>query len=93
MKPAWSRHRPDGTAKALTADCKRLGLECASLGGAIDAVVWYGPVVRLIDWKAAGGELTDSQSKLVARGLPIRFVSTVPQLEALAAEMKREATR
>ena len=93
MKPSWARHRPDTTAKALEAEAKRLGVECAPLGGAVDAILWLGPVTRLVDWKTPGKSITDSQGKLVARGLPIAFVSTVEQLQAVVAEMRREATR
>jgi hypothetical protein len=49
--------------------------------------------VRLVDWKGAGTPLTPSQAKLVASGAPIKFVGDVPQLQALAAEMRREALR
>lgn len=93
VKPAAARHRTDTTASALLAEAKRLGVSAALLGGAIDAALWLGPVVKLCDFKSKGGELTEAQSKLVARGCPIAFVSDVPQLEALVAEMKREALR
>lgn len=93
MKPSWARHRPDTTAKALAAEAKRLGVEVAPVGGAIDYVLWLGQVVRLVDAKSEGGELTDSQAKLVARGCPISFVTTVEQMRVLVASMKREASR
>lgn len=93
MKPSFARHRTDTTAKALQSEAKRLGVEYADLGGAVDGILWLGQVVRLIDFKGASGELTPSQSKLVARGLPICFVSTVQQLEALVFDMRREVSR
>lgn len=93
VRAVYAGRKVDATAKALTAACKQLGVECAPLGGAIDAVIWWGPVVRLIDWKTPGKSITDSQGKLVARGLPIAFISTVEQLQAVVAEMRREATR
>lgn len=91
MKPANSRHRTDTTAAALRSEAKRLGVEYADLGGTIDGVIWLGPVTRLVDFKSATGGLTGSQAKLVARGLPIAFVSSVGQLEALVSAMKRES--
>lgn len=93
MKPSYARHRVDATAKALTAEAKRLGVDVATVGGAIDAVLWLGTTVRLVDWKSPDGGLTPSQQKLVAGGAPVVFVSTVQQLEALVALMKREALR
>ena len=93
MKPASARHRIDITAKALSAEAKRLGVGYEPLGGAVDGLLWLGAITRLVDWKSPGGALTDSQAKLVARGVPIHFVSDVGQLEALVAAMKREAMR
>lgn len=93
MKPASARHRTDATAKALTAEAKRLGVDVELLGGAVDAVWWLGATVRLVDYKSPGGELQPSQAKLIARGCPLRFVSTPEQAAALVAEMKREALR
>jgi hypothetical protein len=93
MKPSYARHRTDTTAKALQSEAKRLGVDYVDLGGTIDGCLVLGSVVRLIDFKSKAGELTPSQSKLVARGVPVKFVSTVSQLEALVSEMKREANR
>jgi hypothetical protein len=92
-KPSYSRHRVDGTAKALEAEAKRLGLGVVPLGSAVDVALFMGATVRLVDWKGAGTPLTPSQAKLVASGAPIKFVGDVPQLQALAAEMRREALR
>jgi len=92
VKPAYARHRADTTSKALTAEAKRLGVDVEPLGGTIDAVLFLGRVTRLVDWKTPGGELQASQAKLVARGCPVTFVSTVDQLRLLVSDMKREAT-
>jgi len=80
-------------AKALSAEAVRLGVGMEPLGGTVDAVLFLGRVVRLVDFKSPGGELQPSQAKLIARGCPVTFVSTVDQLAALVAEMKREALR
>jgi len=91
VRPVYAGKKVDTTSKALTAEAKRLGVEVAPLGGAIDLLVWLGPVVRLVETKSPGGGLTDSQAKLVARGCPIHFVTTAEQMGALVAGMKREA--
>ena len=93
MKPAYARHRPDTTAKALSAYAVQCGLTIIDVGHPFDALAVYGDVQKAIDWKTPGGTLTDSQAKLVARGLRLRFVSTPEQVDALAAEMKRDASR
>jgi hypothetical protein len=94
MKPATSRHRVDSTAKALASEATSLGVGVVHLGGAIDAALFLGTVVRLVDWKApAGGRLTDSQAKLLARGCPLLFVTTVDQLQVIVQGMKRDAHR
>ena len=91
MKPSYARHRADTTSKALTAEAKRLGVDVELLGGTVDAVLFLGRVTRLVDFKSPKGELQPSQAKLIARGCPVHFVSTVDQLAALVADMKREA--
>lgn len=94
-KPSFARHRADTTAKALTAEAQRLGLGVAQAGSPCDALVWYGRVLVAVDWKSpdSGHTLTDAQIKLVSKGFPVRFVGTVAQVEALAADLKREALR
>lgn len=92
-KPAHYRHRADTTAKALGAHAKSCGLWVLNLGGAVDAAWGVGEWVALVDYKSPGGELTPTQARLVAAGVPIHFVSTTEQVEALAAKMKREALR
>jgi hypothetical protein len=94
MKPVTARHRTDTTAKALTAYAKSLHVGVQELGGVIDVALFYGTrVVRLVDFKSDGGKLTDSQSKLVAKGVPVHFIRDPHQLDALVAEMKAEAHR
>jgi len=93
MRPAHSRHRVDGTAKILEAAAKALGVGVVPLGGTIDCALHLGHVVRLVDWKGPQTGLTEGQGRLLAKGAPIHFVSTVPQLELLVGDMRREATR
>ena len=63
------------------------------LGCTVDCALFYGHVVRLCDWKTPGAAaLTEGQGRLIAAGAPIHFVSTVPQLELLVADMKRAAS-
>lgn len=82
--------RVDTTQRDLTLYMRdTLGLGVELLGGTIDAVVWLGSCVRLVDFKSLGGELQPSQSKLVARGCPVLFVSTTRQADILAAEMRK----
>lgn len=94
-KPSFARHRADVTAKALKAEAQRLGLGVADCGSPCDVLVWVGSTVVAVDFKNpdSGHTLTDAQIKLVAKGFPMRFVGTPAQLEALAAELKREALR
>lgn len=90
-KPAHARHRVDTTSKALTAEAKRLGVDVEPLGGTVDALLFIGRVIRLVEWKSESGTLQPSQIKLVARGCPVHFVSSVEQLHLLVKDMRREA--
>lgn len=92
-KPAYSRHRVDSTAKALTAEAKRLGVGVVELGGTIDAAFYLGRSVWLVDFKSPNGQLEPSQAKLVAQGVPLYFISSVEQLTAFVAHLKREVLR
>ena len=85
----WVTHRTDNGSKALIKYAESIGLEFDSVGGKLDGFVWLGRHVRLVDFKSKGGELTPAQSKLVARGCPVNFVSTPAQLDALKTEMLR----
>ena len=93
MKPATARHRVDGTAKALTAYAKTLQVGVVELGGAIDVALYLGRVVRLVDFKSDGGRLTSTQAKLVAEGVPLLFAREPHQIDAIVADMRREALR
>jgi hypothetical protein len=80
-------HRTDLTAKALKAEAIRLGARYMAHDGTIDCNLWLPDGrVLIVDWKTPGADLTPSQSKLVAAGWPIRFVSTPEQLHRLLAE-------
>ena len=91
MRPATARHRVDHAAKALTAHARSLNVGVVELGGTIDVALYLGTVVRLVDFKSDGGSLTERQAKLVAQGVPLHFVREPWQLEALVADMRREA--
>jgi tRNA A58 N-methylase Trm61 len=93
MKPSYARHRTDSTAKAMEAEAKRLGVRCAPLGGVCDAIWWLGTVSRLIDYKTPNTSLTEAQSRLVANGCPLVFVSDVEQVRVVVDAMKRDAHR
>lgn len=94
MKPSYARHRQDTTAKSLSDYAVQCGLMIVDVGHPFDALACYGDVQKAVDWKdPKDGSLTPNQAKLVARGFRLRFVSTPEQVEALVAEMKREASR
>jgi hypothetical protein len=78
--------RVDNTAKALTAAAKQLGADYLPLNDVIDGILSFRGKTWLVDWKSPGGTLTPNQAKLVARGWPIRFISTVEQLQRLLQE-------
>jgi hypothetical protein len=84
-------NRSDNGSKALIAYAKSLGFDYESLGGSIDGALAWGTQAILVDWKSKGGTLTPTQQRLVARGFPIRFLSTTAQIDALRAELMRVA--
>lgn len=90
MRRAFA-NRIDATAKDLIAYAKSIGLDFDPIGGKLDGFIWLGQHVRLVDFKSPGGSLTEAQAKLLARGAPIRFISTPTQLDALKAELLRAA--
>lgn len=75
--------RVDNTADALKRAAIARGADVLHIGGVIDCVLLYRGRIVLVDWKSKGGDLTPAQSKLVARGWPIRFVQTEEQLDVL----------
>jgi len=83
--------RIDNTATALVAYAKSIGFDYEVVNGVIDGLLVWGQTVIVVDWKSKGGELTPAQSRLVARGWPIRFVQRPEQLDALKAELMRVA--
>jgi hypothetical protein len=81
--------RVDNTAKELRAYAESLGFVVVPINGVIDCLLVWGDTVRVVDWKSKGGTLTPDQIKLVARGVPVRFVSTPAQVDALKAELSK----
>ncbi len=83
--------RIDNTAKTLTAYAESLGFTYCPINGVIDGLLAWGQTVTAVDWKSKGGTLTDSQVKLIAKGFPVRFLSTPEQIDALRDEMRQRA--
>ncbi len=79
----------DTTATALVAYAKSIGFEYVPINDVIDGLLIFGQVVIIVDWKSTGGELTPSQSRLIARGVPVRFLHRPEQLDALKVELLR----
>lgn len=83
--------RTDITAKALRAYAESVGFVVAHIGGVIDCLLVWGTTVLAVDWKSKGGELTKDQAKWVAKGIPIRFITTTAQVDALRDEVRGRA--
>ena len=81
-------HRQDLTSKALIAEIKARGADYVPIDGVIDGLVYHRGIWHVVDFKSKGGDLTPAQSKLVARGLPIRFLSTVKHVEEMLEPWK-----
>jgi hypothetical protein len=79
--------RTDTTAKALRQYAESLGFVVVVLNGVVDCLLVLGSTVVVVDWKSPGGQLTPDQGRLVARGVPIKFISQPTQLDALRAEL------
>ena len=79
--------RTDNTSKALRAYAESLGFVVVVINGVIDCLLVWGQRVVMVDWKSKGGTLTPDQIKLVARGVPVRFITTPEQLDALKVEV------
>lgn len=88
MRRAFA-NRIDTTATALIVYAKSLGFDYEPVNGSFDGVLVWGSAVTLVDFKSAGGTLTPKQQKMVARGFPVRYVSTPAQIDALRAELMR----
>ena len=82
--------RIDNTSKALIAYAESLGFVYLSINGTVDGVLAWGQAATVVDWKSKGGALTPAQSKLVARGFPVRFIGQPEQLDALRAELMKD---
>ena len=79
--------RIDNTAKDLIAYAKSLGFDYEPVNGRFDGVLALGPIAICVDWKSPQGLLTPAQQRMVARGFPIRFISTPAQLDRLQVEL------
>lgn len=88
MRRAFA-NKVDTTSKALIAYAESLGFVYLSINGTIDGVLAWGDRATCVDWKSPGGTLTPAQSKLVARGFPVRFIGTPAQVDALKSELLR----
>lgn len=81
--------RIDNGCKELIAYAESLGFVYCPINGVLDGLLAWGQTVTAIDWKSKNGELTTAQSRLIAKGFPVRFVSTPAQIDALRAELMR----
>ena len=79
--------RVDNTAKVLRKYAEDIGFTVVALNGIVDCLLVLGSTVVVVDWKSTGGTLTPDQGKLVARGVPIKFISQPAQLDALKVEL------
>jgi hypothetical protein len=81
--------RVDNTAKTLRAYAESLGFVVIPINGVIDCLLVWGSQTLIVDWKSKGGTLTPDQIKLVAKGVPVRFLSRPEQLDALKVEVSK----
>lgn len=88
MRRAFA-NRVDTTAQALIAYAEKIGFLYCPINGALDGNLAWGQKVIAIDWKTPGGDLTRAQIKLIARGFPVRFISTTLQLDQLKQELMK----
>lgn len=78
--------RVDNTAKQLRAYAEQIGFTVVVLNTVIDSLLVWGALTFIVDWKSKGGTLTNDQMRLVAKGVPIRFITMPQQLDALKVE-------
>ena len=84
----------DTSSKPLVAHLKTQGIGYAHVGGAFDGLAFLLEVAFPVEWKTPGKEtLTPAQLRLIAKGCPVKFLSTPEQVEALANKMKAMAAR
>jgi len=81
--------RIDSTATALIAYAKSIGFDYVPINDTIDGLLVSGQTVIIVDWKSQGGDLTPSQSRLIARGVPVRFIQRPEQLDQLKREIDK----
>lgn len=91
MRRAFA-NRVDATEKTLVAYAKSIGFGYAKNGGDWDGDLFLGQRVIPVDWKNlqnAGVTVKPRQLKLLASGFPLRFISSVEQLDQLRSEISR----
>jgi hypothetical protein len=81
--------RTDNTAAALRAYAESLGFVVVPINGVIDCLLIWGTQTAIVDWKSKGGTLTTAQAKLCAQGVPVRFITTPAQIDALRSELHK----
>ena len=79
--------RVDTTAKALRKYAEDLGFIVVTLNAVVDCLLIFGSQVCVVDWKSPHGTLTAEQARLCARGVPLKFISSPAQLDALKSEL------
>ena len=77
----------DTTAKALRKYAESIGFSVVTINGVVDSLLTRGERVWIVDWKSPGGTLTPDQVRLVARGIPIKFITRPEQLDDLKADV------
>lgn len=88
MRRAFA-NRVDNTAKALIAYAKSLGFDYEPVNGSFDGLLIWSDTVTMVDWKSKGGLLTPKQQRMIARGVPVRFIGRPEQLDQLKTELMR----
>lgn len=92
MRASYAGRRTDTGSSALVAAATRLGAGYLGLGGAVDGVLWVGPVAQLVDWKATTrSRRTKTQQKLVAAGCPVVFIATEAEVVAVVTMLRAKA--
>lgn len=76
----------DTTSKELRAYAESVGFTVVVINAVFDCLLVFGALTFIVDWKTPGGGLTPDQAKLVARGVPLRCISTPTQVDALKVE-------
>ena len=82
-------NRRDTGSKALEQYAESLGFVVYAESGAVDAHLALGTKIAAVEWKSRGGTLTPSQQRLIARGYPVRFISSPEQIDQLRNELMK----